>query len=243
MKKTNLSNTALMIALTCFLIAILMVFGSSIGLWEPITGFGASRNYNDLLAYITIIVGALTLIVNLYNKQIQAGIKSLLAIALGLAILTPTIINLINEPVHYPPIHDITTDIKTPPQFTFLTDNRPGAKNSLVYGGVEITQQQLKAFPDLKPIRSKLTAKQAYLKAISIADAMGWDIVYQDQKTFHFEATARTPFFNFADDVVVQVSGKDNVSIINIRSVSRIGRGDRGVNAQRIRDFTKRFES
>lgn len=243
MKKIDLSNTALMIALTCFALAALMVFGSSIGLWEPIVGFGASRNYNDLLGYITVIVGALALIFNLKNKQFKTSIKSILAIILGLSMLAPTIVSLINEPLRYPPIHDITTDINTPPQFTFLSDDRAGAKNTLVYGGAEIAQQQLKAFPDLKPITSELTAKQAYLKAINIAHTMGWDIVYEDQKTFNFEATARTPFFNFTDDVVVQVSEKNNISIINIRSVSRIGRGDRGVNAQRIRDFTKRFEN
>jgi len=72
---------------------------------------------------------------------------------------------------------------------------------------------------------------------------MGWKIVYEDQNLLGFEATARTPFFNFADDIVVKVSNKDNESIVNVRSVSRIGRGDRGVNAQRIRQFTKSFEN
>ena len=58
MKKIDLSNTALMIALTCFALAALMIFGSSIGLWEPIVGFGASRNYNDLLADVTQLKSA-----------------------------------------------------------------------------------------------------------------------------------------------------------------------------------------
>jgi len=242
MKKIDFSFLALIIACVCVLIAALMVLGSSLGLWEPIVGFIASRNYNNLLGYISVAAGAFALIVNLYNKQFKTNTKSIVAIALGLVVLTPTIMNLIKEPVRYPPIHDITTDTQTPPQFSFLTDERAGAKNTLVYGGEEIATQQLAAFPDIKPITSKLSAEQAYLKSLKVAQTMAWEIVYQDQKTLRFEATARTPFFNFADDVVVQVLSKETASIIHIRSVSRIGRGDGGVNAQRIRDFTKAFE-
>ena len=242
MKKIDFSYPALIIALICVLIAALMVFGSSLGLWDPIVGFVASRNYNNLLGYISVAAGALALIVNLYNKQFKTNIKSIVAIALGLVVLTPMMVSLIKEPTRYPPIHDITTDIQTPPQFSFLTDERAGAKNTLVYGGKEIAEQQLAAFPDIKPIKSTLSAEQAYLKSIDIAQSMGWEIAYQDQKALRFEATARTPFFNFADDVVVQVLSIETASIINVRSVSRIGRGDRGVNAQRIRDFAKAFD-
>lgn len=47
---------------------------------------------------------------------------------------------------------------------------------------------------------------------------------------------------NPIDDVVVVVTAEDSASRIDIRSVSRIGRGDRGVNAARIREFIKTFE-
>tara|TARA_R110001583_G_scaffold20698_4_gene79276 strand:+ start:452 stop:1183 length:732 start_codon:yes stop_codon:yes gene_type:complete len=243
MKKIDLSNTALIVAIICVSIATLMVFGSSIGLWEPIVGFGASRNYNNLLGYIAIVAATISLIFSLYNQQLKSGLKSVFALVLGLAIIAPSILSILKEPVRYPPIHDITTDTQDPPQFSYLTDTRSGAKNSLVYAGKEIAEQQLKAFPDITPIISKLSSEQAYLKALDIAKNMGWKIVYEDQIMLVFEATARTPFFNFADDIVVKVSNKANVSIVNVRSVSRIGRGDRGVNAQRIRQFTKSFEN
>ena len=58
MKKIDFSYPALIIALICTLIAALMVFGSSLGLWEPIVGFGARRNYNNLLGYISVVAGA-----------------------------------------------------------------------------------------------------------------------------------------------------------------------------------------
>jgi len=241
MKRIDLSNTVLFVAISCFLIAALMVFGSSIGLWEPIVGFGASRNYNNILGYIAIVSASISTAFNLYGKQFKSTVKSLIALVLGLMILAPAIANMIKEPTRYPPIHDITTDTQTPPQFTFLTDQRPGSKNTLVYGGEEIAQQQLKAFPNIKPLTTNLTAEQAYDKALIIANSMSWKIVAKKPALYTIEATARTAFFNFADDIVIRVSAEETGSRIDIRSVSRIGRGDRGVNAKRITEFTKQF--
>ena len=241
MKRIDLSNTVLFAAVICLLIAALMVFGSSIGLWEPIVGFGASRSYNNILGYIAIVSATISLAFNLYGKQFKSAVKSLVALVLGLMILGPAIANIINEPTRYPPIHDITTDTQTPPQFVFLTDERPGSKNTLVYGGEEVAQQQLKAFPNIKSLTSNLSAGQAYDKAIAIANSMGWQIVAKNSDLYTIEATARTTFFNFADDVVIRVSPEESGSRIDIRSVSRIGRGDRGVNAKRITEFTKQF--
>jgi uncharacterized protein (DUF1499 family) len=47
------------------------------------------------------------------------------------------------------------------------------------------------------------------------------------------------PWFGFVDDVVIRVdtAASENQSKIDVRSVSRIGRSDIGVNAQRIRDY------
>jgi len=121
MKKIDLSKTALIVAIICVSIATLMVFGSSIGLWEPIVGFGASRNYNNVLGYIAIVVATISLVFSLYNQQLKSGLKSVFALVLGLAIIAPSILSLLKEPVRYPPIHDITTDTQAPPQFTYLT--------------------------------------------------------------------------------------------------------------------------
>lgn len=240
MQKRNLGNIALVIALLAVAIATLMVFGSSMGLWDPIVGFMASRKYNNPLGYVVIVVSLVALVASLSTKS-KGILTSTVALLLGLGILAPSIMTLIIEPVKYPPIHDITTNTQSPPQFTFLTDDRAGAKNSLVYGGADIAAQQLQAFPNIQAIVSDLPVETAYQKALSVAKAMGWTIVYQDPKALHFESTARTPFFNFADDVVVVVSALGQRSRIDLRSVSRVGIGDRGVNAKRIQEFSQRF--
>ncbi|MGX9460832.1 DUF1499 domain-containing protein [Shewanella sp. A14] len=241
MQKNYLGNVALVVALVAVTLAVLMVFGSSLGLWDPIVGFIASRNYNNLLGYVVVVI-ALGVLFTSYKTQSKSGkIKSTLALLLGLVILLPSIVALLIKPVKYLPIHDITTNIQSPPQFEFLTDSRAGAKNTLIYGGTDIAAQQLQAFPNIQPIVSNLTVDNAYKKTLNIATSMGWSIVDQDPKSRRFEATARTPFFNFADDVVVVVSAHKQGSRIDLRSVSRIGIGDAGVNAKRIQEFSLRF--
>ncbi|HRW30740.1 MAG TPA: DUF1499 domain-containing protein, partial [Emcibacteraceae bacterium] len=105
----------------------------------------------------------------------------------------------------------------------------------------EIAAQQTAAFPDIKPIMSDLNPDQAYQKALSVGKAMGWEIVGADPSKHRFEGTARTPFFKFIDDTVVVVSEMPTGSRIDVRSVSRVGVGDIGVNAKRIRKFIELF--
>ncbi|MGI2170333.1 DUF1499 domain-containing protein [Shewanella sp. MF05960] len=245
MQKNVISHIALVVALVAVIAAGVMIFGSSMGLWDPITGFIASRKYHNVLGYIVVALALISLVSGMMIKtdspKARGTAKSVVALVLGIAMLSPMLKGLIIEPVKYPPIHDITTNTDAPPQFVFLTDSRIGAKNTLVYGGAEIAAQQLKAFPYIKPIMSELSSDAAFKKALSIANEMDWIIVEQQPQTLRFEATARTPFFNFADDIVVVVTSSEQGSRIDLRSVSRIGIGDAGVNAKRIQEFSHKF--
>jgi uncharacterized protein (DUF1499 family) len=66
---------------------------------------------------------------------------------------------------------------------------------------------------------------------------MGWELVAADSMAGRIEATATTPWFGFKDDVVVQVRPEGTGSRIDVRSVSRVGKSDLGVNAKRIRAY------
>jgi uncharacterized protein (DUF1499 family) len=162
-----------------------------------------------------------------------------LVIAAGL--LVPIIQAMIDPPVRAAPIHDISTDTQTPPEFIVLDDTRPGAQNSLQYSGLETAAQQARAYPDIAPILTDLSAQDAFARALEIADDMGWMLMAQTDADLRFEATARTPVFYFADDVVVVVNATPSGSRVDIRSVSRVGRSDQGVNAARIRAFAAAF--
>jgi uncharacterized protein (DUF1499 family) len=54
------------------------------------------------------------------------------------------------------------------------------------------------------------------------------------------EATARTPIFGFRDDVVIRITQVENNQVrVDMRSCSRVGSGDYGVNAERIESFMR----
>lgn len=239
---SRIGTLILTVAVLAVLAVGLMLFGARLGLWEPIIGFRLVQNYMNPIAYCVIALGVVGLIYQLIMQNRSGIIKTGTSILLGVGLLTPMIYGQFQPQVHYPPIHDISTDTNNPPKFLVLDDNRPGAKNTLVYGGPEIAKQQKQMYPDIAPIQSNHSAPEAYAKALRVGKAMGWEIVAQDPINLRFEATARTPVYGFVDDVVVVVTPVANKSRLDIRSVSRVGRGDKGVNAARIREFVTAFE-
>jgi uncharacterized protein (DUF1499 family) len=238
---SRLGSALLVIAILAAVAIGLMMFGARFGFWEPIVGFGLVRNYMNLIGYGVVGIGVAGLFYQLSEGNRGGSIKAGIATLIGMAILAPMMYAKIAPPVRLPPIHDITTDTSNPPRFITLDDQRAGAKNSLIYGGPEIAAQQLKAYPDIRPVQSSQSALQAFAKALSIGKNMGWEIVDQNPTALRFEASARTSVYRFVDDIVVVVTPTQSGSRIDIRSVSRIGRGDRGVNAARIQAFNQAF--
>ena len=57
------------------------------------------------------------------------------------------------------------------------------------------------------------------------------------------EAIATSEWFGFQDDIVVRIRPEGTGSRIDIRSKSRVGESDLGVNARRIRDFIARLKA
>lgn len=48
---------------------------------------------------------------------------------------------------------------------------------------------------------------------------------------------ATTRVFRFKDDVIITIGREGEGVVVNVRSHSRIGKGDLGTNARRIRQF------
>lgn len=239
---SRLGTVQLIVAIFAVLSIGLMMFGARFGLWEPIVGFSLVRTYMNPIGYGVLGFSIVGLIYQLTTRNRSGAIKTAIASLVGIGLLAPMIFGQIQTPVRFPPIHDISTDTNNPPTFLVLDDNRTGAINTLVYGGSEVAKQQIKAYPDIAPIQSNKPASAAFTEALRVGKAMGWEIVAQDRSQLRFEATARTLVYRFIDDVVVVVTTVESGSRIDIRSVSRIGRSDRGVNAARIREFVNNFE-
>jgi uncharacterized protein (DUF1499 family) len=139
-----------------------------------------------------------------------------------------------------PRIHDITTDTDNPPAFVAAPPLRAAdhAENSVDYEGPALAQLQKTGYPDLAPLVVALPPTEAFEKALETAKSMsGWTVIESDPKTGRIEANQSTTWFRFVDDVVIRVTADGTGSRIDMRSVSRVGKSDFGVNARRIRAF------
>jgi uncharacterized protein (DUF1499 family) len=136
-----------------------------------------------------------------------------------------------------PPIHDITTDTENPPAFVAIAERRRDAPNPAAYGGPEVAAQQKQGYPDLGPATVAAPPARALAAAEAVAHDLGWEVVAVVPAEGRLEATATTAWFGFKDDVVVRVVPAGAGSRVDVRSKSRVGRSDLGVNAKRIRSF------
>ena len=141
----------------------------------------------------------------------------------------------------YPPIHDITTDTGDPPVFTAAGQQRGPGANTLEIGADTAALQQA-AYPDLQTILTTLTIDEAFDRALQVATDMGWDTYYQNRNAGVIEAVDTTAIMTFKDDVVIRLRSNAQGTLLDLRSVSRVGIGDIGANAKRIRAFGQKFE-
>lgn len=175
------------------------------------------------------------------RNQPEIGGAGLVAVGLILSItVMGTIGYWFTEAQKYPPIHDITTDIENPPTFRAIVPLRADAANDTTYGDADKAEVQRQAYPEVKTLYLDVTYEEAFDRALAAAHEMPWEeIVTEDKVAGRIEAYDKLPWFGFVDDVVIRVdtAASENQSKIDVRSVSRIGRSDIGVNAQRIRDY------
>ena len=113
----------------------------------------------------------------------------------------------------------------------------PLRQGLIEYGGVAVAAQQLKAYPDLKTLLLGMPMEKAFRAALETAREMGWQIVAQVPAEGRIEATDTSFWYGFKDDVVIRIYPAGDRSLVDIRSVSRVGVSDVGVNAKRIRGF------
>ena len=142
-----------------------------------------------------------------------------------------------------PPIHDVTTDPEDPPVFVAVVARRAGARNPVEYAGPAVAAQQRAAYPDLAPLDLAAPPERVFPAVEAAARDLGWEIVAAAPAEGRLEATATTAWFGFKDDVVVRVRAKGSGSRVDVRSLSRIGVGDLGVNAARVRAFLERMRA
>ena len=185
--------------------------GTRLGLWDWRGGLGLLR----YAAYLGMGAASVSLLL-LLIPRIRRGHAVLLSVALLLGSIAFAIpFAWQRQARSVPPINDIRTDVE---------NSAPA-----------LAQAQRAAYPDIAPVRLPIPPQPAFARAVAAAEAMGWQTASLDAPARRLEAVATTPWFGFKDDVTIRVSPDPQGSRIDIRSRSRVGRGDAGANAARIR--------
>ncbi|HEY4732870.1 MAG TPA: DUF1499 domain-containing protein [Gammaproteobacteria bacterium] len=90
----------------------------------------------------------------------------------------------------------------------------------------------------IAPMGFQDSAVDAWAAAKNTLQAMGGTI--QKEEADYLWATFITRIFRFVDDVELRMDEQNR--IIHIRSASRVGRSDLGLNRKRVEEFRERFK-
>lgn len=209
--------------------------GSRWDWWDFRTGFVIFRwtLYGGLGAVVVALAGLVLALLARANNTALLSIGTLVLLA-AVAVVP---VSHLRAAGRVPPIHDITTDLDDPPRFVAVLPRREGAPNTAEHGGAALAAQQRAGYPDLGPARFPAPPDRVFARAVDVARGLGWEIVATVPAEGRLEATDRTRWFGFRDDVVVRVRPEGAGTRVDVRSVSRVGRSDLGTNARRIRAF------
>jgi uncharacterized protein (DUF1499 family) len=177
--------------------------------------------------------GALALIWRRAYRGLGLAVSGILLAALVLAYPAYGLLRSLTTP----PINDITTDVETPPDFP--TDLLPGSA-ARPYPRLFAAEQRA-AYPAVQPLVIDLGVSEAYalvdeaIKGLGLKRSAERPPGSDDAGEAVIEAEEASFLLRLVDDVVIRLrpngSGETR---IDIRSRSRIGRHDLGVNAARV---------
>jgi len=195
-----------------------------------------------VFALVALILSVVGIVATRRRQHLRGMGKGIAGLVVALAVLMFPVVVAVNAR-GTAPIHDVTTDTMDPPGFVAVLPIRAqtGALNPVEYGGSRVAALQQRSFPDIKPLRLDVAPPAAFDRAVAAVRAMNWELVAADPSAGRIEATDTTALFGFKDDVVVRVRPDGNGSRIDVRSLSRVGGGDIGTNAKRIRAYLQRL--
>ncbi|HYL60213.1 MAG TPA: DUF1499 domain-containing protein [Candidatus Acidoferrales bacterium] len=206
----------------------------------PLSGF-VVYVLGFFLGLIGIVIG-LVAIFTTRKPETRAGrTRALVGTGLCLIVTVPIILTIVRSS-KYPPINDITTDTENPPEFVFAQKLQHPPDRDMKYDKAKYAATQQAGYGIIAPLKEKLEPAAAFARVTEVAQGVPtWKITYSDPAKNTLEAVATSNLFHFADDVVIEIRPTpDGESLIEMRSKSRDGTGDLGVNARRIHRFFDR---
>ncbi len=223
------------------LLAVAMLGAGVIGAhWRmvtPILGFSIFL-LGTLVGLIALILGLIGIFATRTPMRAAARPRAVIGTILGALTILPVVLIVLTSP-KVPPINDITTDFNSPPEFSNAQQLNANRGRDMKYDKAKYADRQLQGYGPLPPLKMPEPPDDAF-KAVARAAAQmpTWTITVSDPATRTIEGYSTSSLFHFNDDFIIQVrAGDGSGSLLEMRSKSRDGIGDQGVNHKRIVDF------
>ena len=235
MNKLSVARWGFKLALTGAVLLVVAVIGHRLGVMDfRIALFGLVGG--AALGMLAAFLGVIGMIVA-RKEKVSGKSSAWVGLIFGLLVASPVLLT-INAASNVPPIHDITTDLKNPPEFVAMLVVRSTSDNPLDRKNpTDLATSQQAAYPGLVPVLINQDVNQVFDQVHALVTARGWEIVAASAQQGRIEATATTPIMGFKDDVVIRVRDESDGTMVDMRSVSRVGKSDLGANAKRIEAF------
>lgn len=151
--------------------------------------------------------------------------------------------------IYLPRLNDVSTDIDDPPAFA-RSRAALAARQGRVPGDVPraVRQSQREFYPAVVTLFLDVSPEDAFDAANKAAAGLGWQIVETSAPrgrigTGRLEAVDRTLLLRFPDDISVRLRPRADGTRVDVRSASRTGNHDFGVNAARVERFLAEVEA
>ncbi len=223
------------------LLAVAMLGAGVIGAhWRmvtPILGFSIFL-LGTLVGLIALILGLIGIFATRSPMRAAARPRAVVGTILGALTILPVVLIVLTSP-KVPPINDITTDFTNPPEFSNAQQLNANRGRDMKYDKAKYADRQLQGYGPLPPLKMPEPPDDAFKAVQRAASQMPtWTITVTDPATRTIEGYSTSSLFHFNDDFIIQVRpGDGSGSLLEMRSKSRDGIGDQGVNHKRIMDF------
>ena len=228
------SSRLALFALAVAALSVLILRSNLLEIEPALATFAAAL----VLAGLAIVLAFLSFVAIWHHGRTGLG-RALLGLMLGILLLAYPAY-LAQRAYRYPAIADVTTDPANPPRFITLAAQRP--RNRIVYPAASAPLQRA-AYPDIVPLQLALPLRSSYDVVLGVLTKRKWTFTESmppaaSRREVVIETTARTPLMGFRDDVVIRITAVgNNGSRVDLRSASRFGSHDLGVNAARLRSL------
>ena len=237
------TRAAWLLGVGAVLAALVAAIGTATGLW----GFRPalqSLRYLFFAAAAGALLGLIGLVMARRRGKLMLANLVAVVVALGFVLYLGNLVRIARS---VPAIHDVTTNLDDIPQFSRLSVRADNLENIPDEGRPELKAMAPEArwkaihrehYGDLRTVRVATPPAETVRRVAELARERGWETALVDDRAGIVEATETSLFFRFKDDVVVRVRpAPGGGSLVDMRSISRVGGSDVGMNAKRVRSF------